>query len=199
MKILLDNGHGNDTPGKRSPLWPDGRQLFEYEFNRDIARRIQAALLACGVDSERIVDESCDVPLTERVRRVNALVCQVGSQDCLLLSIHANAGGGTGWEAWTSRGQTAADPYATIFYQEAARAFPEKTIRRDTTDGDPDKEQDFYLLKHTLCPAVLTENFFMDNSDDCALLLSEKGRQRVADMHIAALVRCIDYHDQSKS
>ena len=36
---LLDPGHGIDTPGKRSPLWPDGTQLMEFEFNRDIVRR----------------------------------------------------------------------------------------------------------------------------------------------------------------
>ena len=26
--IILDNGHGNNTPGKRSPKWEDGTQLF---------------------------------------------------------------------------------------------------------------------------------------------------------------------------
>ena len=36
---ILDNGHGGmidgvyQTPGKRSPVWPDGTQLFEGEFN----------------------------------------------------------------------------------------------------------------------------------------------------------------------
>ena len=40
LRILLDNGHGQETPGKRSPVWADGSQLFEYEFNRDIVRRI---------------------------------------------------------------------------------------------------------------------------------------------------------------
>ena len=40
MKVLIDNGHGVDTKGKRSPVWPDGRQLFEWEFNRDIAKRV---------------------------------------------------------------------------------------------------------------------------------------------------------------
>jgi N-acetylmuramoyl-L-alanine amidase len=34
--IILDSGHGADTPGKRSPKWPDGSQLFGYEFNRDV-------------------------------------------------------------------------------------------------------------------------------------------------------------------
>ena len=48
MKILIDNGHGRATAGKRSPVWPDGKQLFEYEFNRDIARRMHEALTARG-------------------------------------------------------------------------------------------------------------------------------------------------------
>ena len=46
MKILIDNGHGRATAGKRSPVWPDGKQLFEYEFNRDIARRVHEAARA---------------------------------------------------------------------------------------------------------------------------------------------------------
>lgn len=195
MKVLLDNGHGQETPGKRSPVWPDGSQLHEYEFNRDIARRVYTALTARGVDCELIVSEICDLSLSARAQRVNKIARAVGPNDCLLVSIHANAGGGTGWEAWTSIGQTGADHYAAIFYEEAARAFPEKRIRKDMTDGDPDKEANFYILKHTSCPAVLTENFFMDTRDDCTLILSEQGRQRVAAMHVAAIVRCIEYHN----
>ena len=195
MKILIDNGHGKETPGKRSPVWPDGSQLYEYEFNRDIARRVYAVLTARGVDCELIVSEIGDISLAERVRRVNKIARVVGPSNCLLVSIHANAGGGTGWEAWTSIGQTEADNYATIFYEEAARAFPEKRMRKDMTDGDPDKEENFYILKHTSCPTVLTENFFMDTKDDCKLIFSGSGRQRVADMHVAAIVRCIEYHN----
>ena len=72
MKILIDNGHGKETPGKRSPVWPDGSQLYEYEFNRDIARRVYAVLTARGVDCELIVSEICDISLAERVRRDRA-------------------------------------------------------------------------------------------------------------------------------
>ena len=68
MKILIDNGHGKETPGKRSPVWPDGSQLYEYEFNRDIARRVYAVLTARGVDCELIVSEICDISLAERTR-----------------------------------------------------------------------------------------------------------------------------------
>ena len=49
VKILLDNGHGYDTPGKRSPIWPDGSQLFEWEFNRDIVSRY----LLCPISTRK--------------------------------------------------------------------------------------------------------------------------------------------------
>lgn len=32
--ILLDNGHGEDTKGKRSPVWKDGSQLLESWKNQ---------------------------------------------------------------------------------------------------------------------------------------------------------------------
>ena len=39
--VILDPGHGFNTEGKRSPVWEDGTQLFEWEFNRDIARAVK--------------------------------------------------------------------------------------------------------------------------------------------------------------
>lgn len=80
MKILIDNGHGRATAGKRSPVWPDGKQLFEYEFNRDIARRMHEALTARGTDSVPVVPEIDDIPLAERTRRVNEIAAQVGPE-----------------------------------------------------------------------------------------------------------------------
>lgn len=126
MKILIDNGHGRATAGKRSPVWPDGKQLFEYEFNRDIARRMHEALTARGTDSVPVVPEIDDIPLAERTRRVNEIAAQVGPENCLLVSIHVNAGGGTGWEAWTSVGETEADNYATIFTKKPPVHFPNR-------------------------------------------------------------------------
>jgi N-acetylmuramoyl-L-alanine amidase len=56
-------------------------------------------------------------------------------------------------------------------------------MRRDTKDGDPDKEANFYVLKHTAMPAILSENFFMTNKKECKLLMSEDGRDRIAKIH----------------
>lgn len=192
MKILIDNGHGENTPGKRSPVWADGQQLFEYEFNRDIASRVYNALRGRGVDCELLVRESADVSLAERVRRANEAAGEVGAANCLLISIHANAGGGTGWEAWTSVGQTRSDDYAEIFYRTAKKVLPpEFPIRSDFADGDSDKESQFYILRKTVCPAVLTENLFMDTERDCRYLMSASGRGNIAKLHIDAIMECI--------
>ena len=61
MKILIDNGHGSNTKGKRSP---DGR-LMEYAYTREIAELVVSELLEKGIDAERIVREEGVVPLQE--------------------------------------------------------------------------------------------------------------------------------------
>lgn len=190
MIVLLDNGHGKDTRGKRSPLWPDGSQLLEWEFNRDIVCRLTEMLLRDGRSYEVLVPEMSDVPLSERCRRANEIYDREAG-NCILISVHGNAGGGTGWEAYTTRGETKADGLASLLYEEAEWEFIRDgwRIRKDFADGDADKESDFYILRHTKAPAVLTENFFMDNERDCRLMLSAEGRERIARVHFNAIKR----------
>lgn len=190
--VILDNGHGEETAGKRSPLWGDGSQLFEWEFNRDIVRRIAAMLKADGIKFEILVPEESDVSLPERCRRANEIYRNY-NEKAFLVSVHANAGGGTGWEVYTSPRETKADAIATVFAEEAQRVFvPDGwRMRFDYADGDPDKEAAFYILKHTSCPAILTENFFMDTEKDCRFIMSDDGREQIADMHVAAIKRVL--------
>lgn len=186
MVVLIDNGHGEETPGKRSP---DGR-LREYRYAREVAAAVVARLKAQGVDARRIVTEETDVPLAERCRRVNAVCAKYGKGGVLLVSVHCDASGqgdwmqARGWSAYTSRGRTAADRLADCLYKAAERHFPGMKIRKDTSDGDPDIEAGFYILKHTQCAAVLTENFFQDNRQDVAFMLSQVGRDAIVDTHV---------------
>ena len=191
MLVIIDNGHGVDTKGKCSPVWKDGSKLWEYEFNRDIAARIAYRCKCNGIPFKMLVTEMHDISLAERCRRANAIYD--GDNEAFLVSIHANAGGGTGWEVWTSVGYSKSDAYASIFMEEAERELKEFKMRRDYTDGDSDKEEQFYILRHTKCPAVLTENLFMDTERDCRFLLSEVGRDRIADMHFKAIKRIFEY------
>lgn len=190
--VLLDNGHGKETAGKRSPVWSDGSQLFEWEFNRDIVRRISEKLEADGIPYRILVPEETDISLTERARRANE-IAKENNGKAYVLSIHANAGGGTGWEVYTSPGQTPSDAIATVFFEEAGRELvPDGwRMRSDYSDSDPDKEANFAILTKTTCPAILTENFFMDTEKDCRFIMSEDGRERIANMHVAAIKRVL--------
>ena len=190
-KILLDAGHGINTKGKSSP----DCALMEWRYNREIARAIVQGLVSRGYDAELIITETEDVSLQERVNRVNRIANTYGISDTVLISIHVNAAGNgmkwmnaRGWCAYTFPGHTESDDIACFLYVSAENHLPGHKLRMDYSDGDPDFEQPFYILKHTLCPAVLTENLFMDNQEDCAFLLSAKGRQAIIDLHIDGII-----------
>lgn len=184
MKILLDNGHGIDTPGKRSPVY-NGKQLFEWKFTRDIVKELSEELNLLGISNVILVPEDIDISLGERCRRANKEYSK--DKTCILLSIHANAGGGTGFECFTSKGTTKSDQYATIICNEFKLTFPTKKMRFDFIDSDPDKEEDFFILKNTNCPAMLLENFFMDNIEDFNLINSDIGKQQIVTAIINAI------------
>ena len=206
MKILIDNGHGIQTKGKRSP---DGK-LLEYAYTRELARRIVSILQSRGYDSELLVPEDDDIPLSERVRRVNeiCLTYEPSSPaptgdlmpNVILISIHVNAAGdgskwmnATGWSCYTCKGQTESDRLATCLYDAAIKNFPDKRIRTDFSDADSDWEEGFYILKKSLCPAVLTENFFMDKLSDRDYLQSEVGKQAIVDTHIEGIAEYLSW------
>ncbi|NTV60638.1 MAG: N-acetylmuramoyl-L-alanine amidase [Chlorobiaceae bacterium] len=191
LYVILDNGHGQDTPGKRSPVWPDGTQLFEYEFNRAIVNRVVVGLQKAGIHCTRLVPEQHDVSITERIIRANRMIAAANRDgyQCILISVHGNAGGGTGFEVLTSVGKTISDDLAELFYQLAETVFLKNfPMRRDRSDGDSDKETDqVSILPKTNCPAVLTENLFMDTRKDCQLMQSSFGRDMIAEMHVEAI------------
>lgn len=183
MKILIDAGHGIDTPGKRSP---DGA-FREYLWNREIADLVCEDLEIDGYDVSLVVTETNDIPLITRVNRVNAICNKYGTDDVILVSIHSNAAGNgkdwmnaKGWSCYTTKGETKSDILAELLYDSFERSFPERKIRKDMQDGDRDWEENFYIIQKSKCPAVLIENFFYDNKEECHWLLQEAVKVRIA-------------------
>lgn len=196
MKILIDNGHGINTPGKCSP----DKRLREYAWSRDIAKRLDAKLKSLGYDSMRIVTEETDVPLAHRVQRVNNICKSVGSKNVLLVSIHNNAAGNGGWS--TAKGfsvfvsknaSSNSKKCAAIFTDEAKtrNLMGNRSIPTEKYWTWGWTKSDIYILKNTNCPAVLTENMFMDNKEDCDFLLSEAGKNMIVDLHVAAIEKYV--------
>lgn len=191
MKVLVDNGHGFETPGKRSH---DGR-LLEYAYSREIARRLVTSLKARGIDAEQIVPENKDISLKERCKRVNAICAKLGSKNCICISIHNNADKGTTW--------TNASGFS-VFVSLNASANSKKlasifidTAKNYCLEGDRAIPKEKYWTKNlaicrdTNCPAVLTENLFMTNKSDVDFLLSDVGKKIIVKMHEEAVIEYI--------
>ena len=190
MKILLDNGHGIETPGKRSP---DGKFL-EYQYNRIIASRVTAELNDCGYDVSLLVPEISDVSLAERCRRVNSICDELGASNVILVSIHVNAAGSdgkwhnaSGWSAYTTPGITRADLLAYDLYEAAKKYLVGQKIRLFNGPKEPDFESNLYLLRHTRCAAVLTENMFQDFLSDVSFLQSHSGMEAITMLHVEGI------------
>lgn len=189
---LLDNGHGGIKDGVYTTApskmfkFPDGTTIYEGDFNRKVVNKIAKKLSEKGINYTVIVPELDDISLEKRVKRVDAQYAI--DKSCIFVSIHGNAGGGTGFEVFTSVGQTRSDKIAEVFFKKMQEVFPEKVGRKDLSDGDSDKEAQFYLLRKTDCPSILTENFFMDRYEDAKLMLSDEGQERIADAHVKAII-----------
>lgn len=198
--ILLDNGHASSTPGKRQ-LLEDGSYFFEYEFNRDIVQRIAYKLDNLGIPYDILVPEvDTDVSLSARAARANSCCSKYGTGKCFLISVHSNAFGdgktftdAKGWSVWTTKTLTKSDEYATILYKNAETILKKYgiTTRANWEDGDPDYEENFTVIYKTWCPAVLTENLFFTNEKEVTWLMTEEGKEAIAEIHVLGIEEII--------
>jgi N-acetylmuramoyl-L-alanine amidase len=188
--VILDNGHGGmingvyQTAGKRSPNWEKG-VLYEGVFNRLIIDKVADELERLCIPYIVLVPELEDISLATRIERINKYYAK--NKNVWLFSQHANAGGGRGFEAFTTIGQTKSDDYAEIILTNLETDFPEIPMRYDLSDRDKDKESDFYILKKSKCPAVLVESLFMDNKEDYNLLWSEVFQDRLVKSYVKSI------------
>lgn len=202
MIIILGTAHLASTPGKCSP---DG-SFKEYKFSREIIQDIKDKLTTMGytvfidIPEDDIKGITSSQELVRRVKYVNSLCDKYGSGNCLYVSIHVNAAASdgkwhnaTGWEAYTTKGKTGSDILAACLYKRAEKNMTGKKIRTDYSDGDPDKESNFYVIKNTKCVAVLTENFFQDTKSDVEYLQSELGKHQIVRTHIEGILDYINY------
>lgn len=190
LNILLIPGHGKETIGKMSP----NEQFKEWQFARHVVAGIMGKLKDNpNFNCINLVPEDSDITLANRVKRVNEKCSKLGAGNCVLLEVHVNASGNgvqwmkaNGWQCHTTRGKTKSDDLAEYLYDAAEEILEPQgiKIRTDKTDGDRDIENDFYVIKGANCPAVLTENLFMDNLDNYEFLISSNGLNDIVDVHI---------------
>lgn len=192
MIVLLDAGHGESTPGKRSP---DGR-LREYKYCREIAQQIKKKLEEKGFEVQMVVTNDQDTPLMERCRIVNQYCDKYGKANTVLVSIHCNAAGSgenwmnaRGWSVFISNNSSAkSKQLAECLFNAAQRKG--LTLRK-YSQTQVYWKQNLAICRETKCPAVLTENLFQDNKEDVDYLLSEIGKETIVQLHVDGILEYI--------
>lgn len=165
MRIFLDPGHGGADPGAVGPTG-----LRESAIAMQVAHEALRRLAAAGYHVELSRDDDTQtMSLEMRADMAN------GWHADAFVSIHCNAAANPaarGYEVWTTKGQTAADPLAQELFFAVGRAFPCEPARKDRADGDDDKEAGFAVLRRTKAPAALVELGFISNPETEAAMRS---------------------------
>lgn len=205
--IVLGTPHRMREPGKQSP---DGR-LKECVYGREIASGVKAKLESYGYKA--MIDFTpLDLPksmqspsprlerqseLAMRVNFVNELCRQNGAKNVLYVSIHVNASNSdgkwhapNGWCVMVSNKASAQSKKLADCLFDAAKSHELKM--RQPLPTQKYWPQSLYVLNHTKCPAVLTENLFQDNIDDVDLLLSDEGRHIIERLHVEGIIKYIE-------
>ncbi|WP_237714801.1 MULTISPECIES: N-acetylmuramoyl-L-alanine amidase family protein [Pelosinus] len=183
--IIIDPGHAGPTkdPGA---VGPGG--TFESDRALEIGLKVKAGLMRLNIPVT-MTREMYDQPVTDDLSYRTDLANNYAA--AAFISIHCNAAESptaVGCEIWTTPGQTGADSLAEAVLGEFEKQMPGLYLRKDTSDGDGDKEARFYVLKYTDAPAILIETGFISNPEEEALLATDAYQQQVAQVIIDGLV-----------
>ena len=154
MKVFLVPGHGGKDPGC---IGPTGLQ--EKHVALQIAERLERLLVAGGftVGMSRTVDTY--IAPDDQRKAANRWGADV------VVAVHLNAvesRDARGYEVWTTRGMTRSDALATEVFHALGEHLSGEPGRKDVSDGDPDKESDFAVLR-CIAPAILVECGFISH------------------------------------
>ncbi len=213
---LLDPGHGGvidgvyQTAGKRSPEFPDGSVLYEGDFNRDVVRMIMNLCNGLKIDGTSfrrrrrrkrvrpgpepvdaidIVDSLEDISLRKRVTVANQIHKE--NKNCIYVSVHANAFG-NGKDFNSAKGICTFHHHKSVAGQKLAESLQKHladlTPLRNRGVRSNDSWANFYVLRKTHMPAVLSENGFMTNFDDASALFEPEVREQIALAHYSMIL-----------
>lgn len=185
--IILDAGHGGlinnvyQTKGKRSPVWEDGSIYYEGVGNREIVKKLTERLENDGIEVYNSNPTNYDIPLGTRVRNINAEIRANKNKKYIGVSVHSDGfskESAHGWSVYTyTKYSESSKRMSKDISKKFSVEFPERRLRGE-------KQANFYILKNTICPFILTENFFMTNKDECKnILMTKEGQNKIVNLH----------------
>lgn len=179
VKIFIDAGHGGTDPGAI------GNGLKEKELTLKIAKKIQTLLgnyEKVSVKMSRTGDAS--LTLKQRTDAANAWGAD------FFLSIHINAGGGTGYEDYRYNTLTASSGTGKI--QAAIHDAVMAELKPYGVKDRGAKSANFHVLRESNMSAALSENLFIDTKTDADLLEQDEVLNAIARGHAAGLVKAFN-------
>lgn len=177
FNIFIDPGHGGDDPGAVS------RGLREKDLTLKVALKIKQILekryKGLMVKLSRESDET--IPLKERTEMANKWPADY------LISIHFNAGGGTGFESFTYNKEYAnkskTNDFRDIVHDEIVKETGFKNRGK--------KEANLHMLRESAMSAVLTENGFIDHKHDVIKLMNDFFLDKIARGHAVGIANVL--------
>ena len=187
--VIIDAGHGGFDKAGRYTTPPTTGKFFNHKnkdlgfhgiaqnsifyegiFNRIVARKLAYCLAQLGIRTLKCYDNRADLSLTSRTNVCNTYHRQFDN-DTLVVSLHANAGGGKGSEIFTSLGETKSDVLADLVANSIAPILSrfDRPFRRGSATS-ADKDRKLAMVTNTAAPAFLFEFDFFDTLDGAALL-----------------------------
>jgi N-acetylmuramoyl-L-alanine amidase len=201
--VFLDAGHGGidprtgryvTAPSKQfehsTGTFHNGKWFYEGVWNRVLTERVAQKLDTLHINYIKVYHEYVDLSLSYRVDTANWYDRYY--KKTLYISNHANASGSgraRGFEVYTSPGTTTSDKVAEAYYDHVKSLFGNKiSYRSDRSDGDPDREAKFYVLRRTAMSAILGEHLFFDNLEDASFLMLDETVERFAEAQVRTIV-----------
>ncbi|GAM13031.1 N-acetylmuramoyl-L-alanine amidase [Mesobacillus selenatarsenatis] len=179
MKLYLDPGHGGSDPGAQ------GNGFREKDLNLDIALKIRSILENNYENIDVRMSRTSDVTksLDQRTNEANSWEAD------FYLSIHINSfnGSAQGYEDYihsSLSNNSATSRYRDIIHTEV--------MKLNQLDDRGKKKADFHVLRETTMDAMLSENGFIDNAQNAALMKQESWRRNVAQGHANGIAKAFN-------
>lgn len=184
-KIYWDKGHGGSDPGAVA------NGLQEKVLTHKIVEYAMDYLEANYTGFEQRTTRTDDQTLTlsQRAKMANDWGADV------FVSVHINAGKGTGFETYVYNGGVSSQTVAlqNVLHGEILAAMRE--FGSITDRGK--KRANYAVLRETKMPAVLTENLFID-SNDAKYLKNEAFLKAVGEAHARGVAKFLGLPKKAK-
>ncbi len=185
MKVFISAGHGGSDPGAVA------NNTKEKDLNLSIALACRDMLVKHGIEVKMSRTKDEDDPLSEEIRECNAY-----GPD-LAVSIHNNAGGGKGAEAFYHYGGGKSKTLAENILAEIVKVGQNSRgakVRKNS------QGKDYYgFIRETSVPAVIVECAFVDNASDLKILATEGDRQKVGQAIAKGILKTMGVEIQSET